>query len=84
MAKLLTLSQLAEMLQLPQHVINRALVRYGPTPADRIGTTRVWPSTALAEIRRSVERTQGDHRSHTSYRRRAEAAQKAPNAAKNE
>jgi hypothetical protein len=57
MGELLTISDLRRLTGEPQHIINHALLRYGPEPAGRIGIARVWQRGDLPRIRESLDKT---------------------------
>ena len=57
MSDFICLADIERETGLPRHVINYAINRRGPEPIGRVGITRVWPRSALNEIRTAIERT---------------------------
>lgn len=64
----LTLSQIAELVGEPRHIVNFAIARFGPAPSGRLGTTRFWSKDQLPAVRLSLSRTA--RRSHLSRRQK--------------
>jgi hypothetical protein len=53
----LTISDLRRRTGKPSHVINHALLRYGPEPLMKIGICRVWSEEQLPLIEESIRKT---------------------------
>lgn len=69
MGDALTLRDLRHELDEEKHIISYAIDRYGPEPAGRIGTSRIWTKDQLPQIRQSLDRT----RIHSSLKERRAA-----------
>jgi hypothetical protein len=57
MGDLLTISDLRRLTGEPAHIINHAILRFGPEPKGRIGISRVWSRDDLALIQAYLRRT---------------------------
>jgi hypothetical protein len=57
MSDLLTISDLRRLTGEPTHIINHAILRFGPEPKGRIGISRVWSREDLPLIEASLRRT---------------------------
>ena len=54
---ILTIRDLQQITGQPAHVINHAINRHGPTPADHVGIARVWRFDDLPRIQESLAKT---------------------------
>lgn len=66
---MLTIRDLSERLDEPEHRIDYAVRRHGPKHAGRIAMIRVWHESDLPAIRESMRRTGLNNRSHRSLER---------------
>jgi hypothetical protein len=57
MRGVLSIADLRRITGKPSHVINHALLRYGPEPIGRIGIARIWRREDLPKIEESLRRT---------------------------
>jgi len=69
MSTVYTIGDLRRHFNQPTHVLDYAIERFGPAPASRVGSARVWTDGQLAEIQESLKRT-----AERSTRRHAEAS----------
>lgn len=58
----LTIKDLEKLTQLPRHVVDHAVRRYGPAPVDRVGIIRLWRSEDLDQVFESLRRTAANSR----------------------
>lgn len=67
MGDLLTITDLSRLTGEPAHIINHAILRFGPEPKGRIGISRVWPLEDLPLIEEALRRT-AEHSNKPSRR----------------
>ncbi len=62
MGKTFTVTQLAEALGEPLHIVAYAIKRFGPHETGRVGGLRFWLADALDAVKASVARTRANRR----------------------
>lgn len=60
--RLLTLGQLAAILQIPNHRLKYAIDQHHITPAMKVGILRVWTEADIPEIKRALEHVAANRR----------------------